>query len=538
MSEFVNIEDYREDIESYIPHFVFYRRGYHSPTVGSFGEFFENERNSKITDCYCTACHTRYEDGIRPLKHYKHKELSTCTNCGTNVELRQMDRGRKTYYHTSNYAVFEGAGDRMRISCIKVYQRFIDPDDLEPELYWEEVARYELQPKAAVKYSYRWNHKEKSYCWGPLKAKPSEPNYNTSFFYGDYSYTCINKEALRNSFLKYVYRELEDLNIDTNYIVWLCRCAEHPQIEYFLKGGVPRIADRVVNGWYSSRPPRLNWKSNDLKKILKISKPELDYFIEHNGDMYESYISFRRNFFQGKTPSETIAYFQDFSGFTDMIQEIEQLTGFSRKKIMDYARRKQNGQGTYFFIVCYRDYLRECVKLNYDMESTVVTMPKDMFAAHERTASLLVEISDKAVNTKLHKTDEKRRDLEVVDMELGLVLSLPKSVHDIAEEGARLSHCVGGYAERHAEGALTIMFLRTLSHPGTSFYTMEVSKELRIVQCRGYRNNNAHNPKPEIIKEFERRYAEYLKDIKEQRKKSKEKAKRKQQRQKKLKTAA
>lgn len=82
---------------------------------------------------------------------------------------------------------------------------------------------------------------------------------------------------------------------------------------------------------------------------------------------------------------------------------------------------------------------------------------------------------------------------------------------------------------------MTILFLRKLSDPGTPYYTMEVSNDLEIVQCRGYKNNLAKNPKPEEISIFEERYQKYLDSIKEKRKKEVQKAKRKQR---KMKAAA
>lgn len=83
-------------------------------------------------------------------------------------------------------------------------------------------------------------------------------------------------------------------------------------------------------------------------------------------------------------------------------------------------------------------------------------------------------------------------------------------------EGKALSHCVGGYADRHAKGVLTILFIRKNGDLDTPFYTMEVSVDYHIVQCRGYRNNLADNPKPEEMKEFEEKYAAYLQQIKEE----------------------
>lgn len=528
MDEFVNVEAYREEIEEFMPHFVFYRRGFRAPELEGFGDFCESERDSKSTDCYCTYCHTRYEDTANKPSIYKHKTIGRCARCGATVEYRQMNRGMKTYYQTKNFAVFEGAGDFMRIDCIKAERTFHE-GNLEPELDWYSVTRYQLQPGEAVQYWCTWVYEDQRYIWKPKKSKAKEPNFARGGFWLDRSYTLINHDCVGNSFLRYLFKEWDN-ELPSYYIQWLCRYAEHPQLEYLVHGGLSIFARHIVEDGLS-KGIRLNWRTNDLKKMLKLDKTELEYLKEEDGRRYESYIRWRRYFWQGKDSAETIKYYSSFYNADSYIIECETLTGLSRKKIMDFALRKQNSQGTYFFLICYRDYLQECSQLQYDMRSSRVIMPKDVFAAHERTMKLLADLTDKKANELLAKTDEQRKDLEVVDMELGLELRLPRSIHEISQEGAKLDHCVGGYANRHAQGALTIMFLRTLSRPETPYYTMEVSNKLTIAQCRGYRNNCAGNPKPRIIEEFEERYTKYLEAVKAVRAKEKQKAKRKKKQQ-------
>ena len=140
-----------------------------------------------------------------------------------------------------------------------------------------------------------------------------------------------------------------------------------------------------------------------------------------------------------------------------------------------------------------------------------------------KVAYMLDALEDKELNELLRKHYEKRQELEVVDMELGLKLMQPKAVHEIVDEGAKLNHCVGEYADRHAEGSTTIMFLRLISRPEMPYYTMEVSNDLKIKQCYGYRNTRDINAA--CITAFESRYTEYLEFIKKQRKKAKEKEK-------------
>ena len=519
---FVNVDNYIDDIDQCMPHFVFYRRGQCNPYLGDFGIEYDGPKNRNVTDCYCTACRTRYEDTIRKPNEYKHKEVGTCANCGETVVYRQMNRGRGTYYFTRNFAVFEGAGDRMRIACIKVAQKFNDPDDLQPELHWYTITKYELQPGKAMQYWRTWDGN--GYSWRTKKTKAIEPNFaQGGFFYRDGEYTLINENCIDNSFLRYLWRGEE--HPDTMYITWLCRYAEHQQLEYLVHGELFGLAQKIVSQGVG-KDVRVNWHSNDLKKMLKLSKAEINYHKQYGGTKHSLYIRFRRNFFKGRNDLETIRYFDEFHSSISYIKECAELTGLSHKKIMDYALRKQNAQGTHYFMTLYKDYLHQCRKLDYDMNSTAVTMPKDMFEAHDRTAALITALADAKLNKIMYVTDQSRHDLEVVDMELGLKLVLPTYAHDIVTEGAKLNHCVGGYADRHAIGKTTIMFLRRISDPKTPYYTVEIANDLHIVQCHGYANER-YNPKAAIIEEFERRYTEYLEMLKIKRQKEAEKAKRK-----------
>lgn len=531
MGNFVDIEAHMDEIKEYMPQFVFYQRGKASPAIRMLDIEF-GEQNRKATDCYCTCCHQRYTDYDRDPDTYQHKTKGTCHNCGAQVEYRAMFRGRKSYYYDWNFVVFEGAGDVVRLSCIVVSQQFND-GELEPDYDWYEVTRYGLEPHSAVQYLKYWrlgeNRNTSGWVWEKKKSRPSNPAFHTGGFYSrNFGYTLINYDSIDNSFLRYIDKELRKNTLPSNYIEWLCRCAEHPQIEYFMKAGLHRLAENYVN----QRLGRtyINWKSNDLKKVLRLTKAELKYFAETDaGEKYAAYIRFRRIYFQGRTPQETLRYFDAFSHCMLLMDTLRKLSGLNNKQIMDYAFKKMNREGGVFFMTCWRDYLNECRILNYDMTSDIVIRPKDLFTAHERTSGIISAERDRLVQEQLAVLTVERQDMECIDMELGLIIRQPVSVEEIAQEGAKLNHCVGGYAKRHAEGALTILFLRRISDPNTPYYTMEVSNDLEIVQCRGYRNNLAKNPKPDEIKLFEERYQQYLDIIKSKRKKEAQKAKRKKQ---------
>ena len=84
---------------------------------------------------------------------------------------------------------------------------------------------------------------------------------------------------------------------------------------------------------------------------------------------------------------------------------------------------------------------------------------------------------------------------------------VPREPKDIINEGASLSHCVGSYLESVASGYKTILFLRKVSDPDKSFYTIEVD-DSHIVQIHGNHNRWLGN-NPEAIQFV----IDWLKDV-------------------------
>lgn len=109
--QFPFMSEYTEEIQEHLPHFVFYRK------------------QERETECYCTFCHQRYIDSpfnrtFQSQECYKHNKYGVCVNCGEFVQFKAMDRGRKTYRHSQNFAVFHAIGDTVMIRCFRAYQYF------------------------------------------------------------------------------------------------------------------------------------------------------------------------------------------------------------------------------------------------------------------------------------------------------------------------------------------------------------------------------------------------------------------------------
>ena len=159
----------------------------------------------------------------------------------------------------------------------------------------------------------------------------------------------------------------------------------------------------------------------------------------------------------------------------------------------------------------YSDYLNQCRQLRYDLSDTAISLPHDFHVMHDRLSGIIKYRADEALRETFRENYAKRGWMEYQSD--GLFIRQPESMAEIIAEGRALSHCVGGYAERHAKGQTTILFLRKCTEPDKPYYTVEVSNDGKIRQCYGYKNNYAGNPKPPEIQAFEERYQHYLTEV-------------------------
>lgn len=152
----------------------------------------------------------------------------------------------------------------------------------------------------------------------------------------------------------------------------------------------------------------------------------------------------------------------------------------------------------------YRDYIEMAWQLGMCMEHGKVLWPDDLHAAHDQASAQLVARQDAEVaklsmkkGTVSGAVRKKKYEFELD----GLRISFPLTAAAIRYEGKVLSHCVGGYADRHIKGVLTILFLRRVSQPNRPYVTIEMDGN-RIVQVHGYRNDLGSQSPKATHKEF------------------------------------
>lgn len=419
------------------------------------------------------------------MKKSRKESLIHCFPAISAEHLERM-KGRGA----ANFAVFLTHGKELFVRC---YHRYSNGEIVERQ-------RYVFAKDGAVRYG-----SNNGINWS-VRSDFREPVFYKSCMGYNYdnSYSVINLEAIDRSDMKYSQYKQYKGTMLMRYLKAYCK---HPNLEYLMKQGYD-VTDEYTTGWWGSQKKftlseRINWKSNDLLKMLGVNKTEFKV-LKGNEYLYEEYMDYRQEYPKLK-PEDILNIAKIFRQEHGTLERFVSITSLTPQRIARYINEQKIRP------IDYSDYLEQCKTLKYNIRDTAISMPHDFWKMHDRLTHIINYEHDELVLQNFTSRLAEREKLEYAAD--GLLIRQPKSLQEIANEGKILSHCVGGYAERHAMGKLSIMFLRKVSEPYKPYYTVEVSKNGGIVQCRGYKNNvvsNGGEEKPQEIKDFEKKYQRYL----------------------------
>lgn len=489
--------------------------------ASQFPQYILYRRNGKEIDGYCTGC-KQYLELERYCMSAKHGVKWKCPNCGADITFYAGGRVPvKRYDPSRNFVLFRVINSNLYIRAFKVYQRFIKDafrewdgiSDYDTVYDTYDYRRYYCTIGAAVEY--RWNY----YGDWVRQKSINEPSFSDGMF-GNSGYYTIGVDKINDSCLKYSGFERYIDICDDLYVFpvrFLCMSAKYPALEKLMKSGFEYIVRDKVNG---GKNIRLNYRGNTPQKMLRLNTDEVKALRGCDATEYNGYLYFRETIRVSGNFKRKFDRFEKFGVIAGDIVEIADKTGLSHDKIMNYIERQTKGSISkiYPFAHDWQDYLEQCRELDYDITDEKICKPADFQKMHGRLSKLYKLRKDEIAKKQFQKCIEARRDMEY-EGERYIVIQ-PQSIDEIISEGKALDHCVGGYADRHARGELSIMFLRMKDRPGKPYYTIEVSKEGKIVQCRGYKNN-WNSEKPKKIEEFEIEYQKYLDKVMAEREKKK-----------------
>ena len=326
--------------------------------------------------------------------------------------------------------------------------------------------------------------------------------YDGSYFF----YPTGIEEALSGTAMQYADLEgyLEERGHNKNPIYFLEYHARYPVIEFLWKAGYRNIVHSRVFGMSKENRNAILWERKKLKecfkfplRILKLMPPEewklddvkrANYLWKNYGERITD--AEMRMALQSRTDVQSLTGAMPYAGIGKILKYIQKQTE---------KRKEEKGHTTYTpegIIRAYRDYLRECEQLHFDLHDKEILFPKDLTAAHARTMAQVEFEKNKADQEKFRKAVEK---LEKFAWSEGEFFIRPaREQMELTAEGKALHHCVGGYIKRMAEGETAIFFLRKANEPDKPFYTLELQKK-RVIQCRT-EHNASYDRNPDVKK--------------------------------------
>ena len=487
--------------------------------------FFRNEyeddgfhvSSDPIRLCTCTACGESFEAvrGNSAWGEKLHHEKRNCPRCGARVEgiaAHRYKYGMPSLESWVKTAVARtGKDGALLIEAGNVRRRF-SWDELEGVIDWFPVKRYYFGKDGTAEFYEKVTH----WSCGPfdppetewtVRTRVSDPfpanvmGYND--YYGEYSIIGL-MEALTYSHLRYCqifqfYEARIAADLDggqpargmVKYLAWAC---QHPQIEMAVKLGLLEAVEELVTEG-KKNAKYLNWNATKPNELIRMQQQDARAFFRAGmdfGDLKDwkdsgTKLSFTK-YMEMVQAVGTAGAFREMAACC-------RIAGCTPEQGQRYINSMQPHCARYAvpvqqIIETWKDYLSMAKRLNYDLSDKTVAMPKNLQERHD-TASCTLKITTNEKVLKKYKTRRRKLEKKYAFTMDELCVLVPKGPEEIIAEGQTLHHCVGGYADRHIRGEVTILFIRHRKRPGRSFLTVELEEvkgRVGIRQIHGYRN--------------------------------------------------
>ena len=481
-----------ELIENLFPHYLFY-----DTLLNGDREFQCSHCRQRFIKSHIART-SSYED--RELMHVRHGDLRCCPLCGAVTTVKNLGKSkqRKNLWCREKVVVIHAVNhDRVEARCYFAEKDYVYSPTPKTKLI--EKSRYLLTPGGAVKYCPEY-YSGDFYSVGRI----SEPFPSTAMFYGiDEGYEVFGLNRLESTFLK--CNQLDSyISYDAQHYAgciykapimkYLSYFAIYPQLEMLQKLGHSDIARKLVSENCKSSQ-YVNWKAQSITDFFKMSKQEYKSFKENGGTLRllraAHSIRFgeeRLDFAKAKKCLDCFGNEYNIKRFAGEVKK----AGISLDEAFKYVLKNEDCSE-------YADYLQMADALGYDLKVHNVAFPKNLKEAHDNAAAaerVMLEEKRAAENRKREIAAEKylkkyEKQYSFTDGTYSIVI--PHTIKEIVDEGKAMEHCVGGYAGRHMEGTLAILFLRLTAEPNKSLYTIEMHDKA-LTQVQGYNNRTPLTP--------------------------------------------
>jgi len=476
---------------------------------------FYDRLSSRKRRFYCNGCGNSWtaERGDEYWTGMTHNDAGTCPMCRVGVTVKCLGRlgGSSGQYpsmaESHNLVILRRSEDgallisagRLDVRYTPVadeLQWFLEESTVFPmrSLAFYERRRYYMAPGklAAWRRSYGPNtlfskYFGIDYCgpWQEL-ATAGEPTAKSSWIFNQVdngAYYVIGLECLPETSMRYSAVELvfppkyAEHRLFRGVVSYLGYYTRKPQLEMLVKLDHIDVVDELLRK--GSLHGLVNWRAKNPPDFFRLSKRQYRTWCQAGGRWKQL------RMFQVLPKSMEVEQFMGFplvKSAPEKLPDIGRIVKRYRLPISTVLTYLETGQRAQLWI----DYVRMGEKLKLDFSRRDVLLPKDLGIRHDMAANTL-EITENAEALEQYQT-RKRELYRTYAMEAaGYFIRIPETAAEIVAEGRVLCHCVGGYAPRHMEGKVAILFLRSIEDPDTPLCTIEMNGT-KLVQIHGYKN--------------------------------------------------
>ncbi len=270
----------------------------------------------------------------------------------------------------------------------------------------------------------------------------------------------------------------------------------------------------IYTGWNTIESEPCNYQTLSLnaknikESLCNLTMPEIRYFININvrADqllIYRILKSVNQNTHGNMELSEKYEMYRRSVELQKVIKYVK------FKKLIEYlikqvdvmplkdiytsnGENKKRKEYVYEVLQTYKDYLKDCERLGYNLKNDFILYPNNLYNAHQSTIAAIKTEKSKILDKEIKEISQKYKKLEYKSRDF--IIKVATSSAELINEGQTLHHCVGRYAEDMAEENSIIFFVRQANKSDTPFVTLELNPHTNdIVQVR-----TKHNQLPPI----------------------------------------
>lgn len=464
--------------------------------------FYQADRRGRRV--WTTCCHREdYLDGRAEARGLTgtHGDRIACPFCGEAVDVvcRGRLRNGSSLRQYIPFLFLHASEDGQTVWAQGYWTTRDLMDEPRGRTLFLPTRCYRFQPGAWQQWETGWWDGKMVPCAGKWAGEPFRENGSYSA-YADYY--IINYHCLEDSFLRYTGYDAplsrpahwEGTGKRNDLVRYLAMASRYPkQVEMLRRAGIEELPACYIYGQRKNADV-FRWKEEDPRKAFRLTKPELRDFLKTSKrlDVLRVYQAAR-----GGLPFAQCDVLAARIGDTLALEAVKAAgkLGIPAQKLAKKLLSNWDGmaRGCAQAATLWLDYLDAAEKLGWDLTNPLLQLPRELERKHDEATQ--------AVQTEADRLENEKAAARYADLcqryayTDGTWLIRPaETATEIVREGKALCHCVGGYAKRHTEGMLAILFLRKAADPDTPYMTIEMQGN-SLRQIHGYQNDR-NGPDP------------------------------------------